>query len=100
MLDEIQDTLFQRALKMRQENTRQIDSLDDFKDYFTPKSAKKPEIHGGFALCHWTQDPAMEDVLKELKVTVRCVPFSETEPGTCIFTGKPSASRALFAKAY
>ena len=103
LLDEMQTGLFQRALAMRQEHTRAIDSLDDFRAYFTPKNrtAEEPEIHGGFALCHWCEDPRVEEVLKELKVTIRCVPLEgDNEPGKCIFTGGPSAKRAVFAKAY
>ncbi len=101
LLKEIQDSLFQRALKIREDNTCTIDSLDEFKAYFTPKNEAKPEIHAGFAYCHWSEDPAMHELLKELKVTIRCVPLSgQQEPGKCIFTGKPSTKRAIFAKAY
>ncbi len=101
ILQEIQDSLFQRALKLREENTCQIDTLDEFKAYFTPKNDAKPEIHAGFAYCHWSEEPAMHELLKDLKVTVRCVPLSgQQEPGKCIFTGKPSTKRAIFAKAY
>ncbi len=100
-LADIQSTLFNRALQLREENTCTIDSLDDFNAYFTPENAEKPEIHGGLAMCHWSEDPAMHEVLKKLKVTVRCVPLEgNDEPGTCIFTGKPSTGRAVFAKAY
>ena len=60
-----------------------------------------PEIHGGFALCHWTEGPEMEEALKPLKVTLRCVPFDDNaEAGRCIFTGQPSKQRAVFAKSY
>jgi prolyl-tRNA synthetase len=101
ILQQIQDSLFQRALKLREENTCQIDTLDEFKAYFTPKNDAKPEIHAGFAYCHWSEDPAMHELLKDLKVTVRCVPLAgPQEPGKCIFTGKPSTKRAIFAKAY
>lgn len=100
-LDEIQSQLFDRALKHRQENTTRIDSLDEFRQYFTPQNPEQPEIHGGFALCHWCEDPEVEKVLDELKVTIRCVPFDEPEEsGTCIFTGKPSSKRAVFGKSY
>jgi prolyl-tRNA synthetase len=101
ILTDIQNTLYQRALRLREENTRPIDNVDDFKAYFTPKDADKPEIHGGFALCHWAEDPAVDELLKELKVTIRCLPLDAAdEPGRCIFTGKPSRRRAVFAKAY
>lgn len=100
-LDEIQKTLYDRALKLRQEHSCEIDNLDDFRDYFTPKNSKKPGIHGGFASCHWCEDPSVDEILKKLKVTIRCIPLAaDEEPGTCIFTGKPSRGRAVFAKAY
>jgi len=101
LLKSIQDNLYNRALEYRSANTVQIDSLDEFKKYFTPKDADKPEIHGGFAMCHFVDEPEIEEILKELKVTVRCIPFEgNEEPGKCIFTGKPSKKRAIFAKAY
>jgi prolyl-tRNA synthetase len=101
ILTQIQDGLFERALKLREANTCTIDSLDEFKAYFTPKNEAKPEIHAGFAHCHWSEDPAMHELLKELKVTIRCVALdAPEEPGRCIFTGKPSTKRAIFAKAY
>ena len=57
--------------------------------------------YGGFAWCHWSEGPEVEEIIKDLKVTIRCVPLDQNdEPGTCIFTGKPSERRAVFAKAY
>ncbi|MCA9215624.1 MAG: proline--tRNA ligase [Planctomycetales bacterium] len=100
ILDEMQTGLFTKAKQMRTDHTKEITNVDDFRAYFTPKNAKKPEIHGGFVLAHWNECPEVEEELKKLKVTIRCVPSDETEPGTCIFTGKPSQSRAVFAKAY
>ena len=101
ILGEMQTNLFQRALKMREDHTQEIDSVDQFRAYFTPKNSNQPEIHGGFALCHWSECPEMNAMLKELKVTVRCVPIENNdEPGKCIFSGVPSARRAVFAKAY
>ena len=101
VLDDIQNGLYQRALNLREANTRTIDSLDEFREYFTPANAEQPEIHGGFVLSHWCEDPAVEAEIAKLKVTIRCVPLSrDDEPGTCIFTGKPSTGRALFSKAY
>ncbi len=100
-LDDIQRTLFDRALALRQEHTRTIDSLDDFRAFFTPRNAEQPEIHGGFALCHWADDPSTETLLNDLKVTIRCIPFEpDPQPGKCLFTGKPSPQRVVFAKAY
>ena len=101
ILEEIQDGLFRRALALRSENTRTIDNVDEFRNYFTPTNAEKPEIHGGFAECHYAEDATVDALLKELKVTIRCLRLNEDkEPGTCIFTGKPSEGRAVFAKAY
>jgi prolyl-tRNA synthetase len=110
ILDEMQAGLFDRALAYRKEHTRMIDSRGDFDAFFTPKNVKivggdeRPEIHGGFALAHWSGEASVETELKEkLKVTIRNIPegIPEAEaPGTCIFTGKPSPRRVLFSKAY
>ncbi len=102
ILDEIQDQLLQRARQFRQQHTVQIDSKDDFYDFFTPRNREKPEIHGGFALTHWCGDPEVEAKIREdLQVTIRCIPLEgPEEPGTCPFTGKPSPRRVVFAKAY
>ena len=102
LLDEIQQNLFERAKAFRAEHTHRIDSQDAFYDFFTPQNAEKPEIHGGFALCHWNGDPAVEEqVKKDLQVTVRCIPLdAEAEQGRCVITGEPSARRVVFGKAY
>lgn len=101
LLSGIQQSMFDRALKLRTDNTRRIDSLEEFREYFTPANSDKPEIHGGFAYCHWADDPEVFKILDDLKVTIRCVPFDEPdEAGTCIFTGKPSSKRAVFGKSY
>jgi len=100
-LAEMQQGLLDRAAKLRDDATVKIDSLAEFEKFFTPKNADEPEIHGGLAYCHFVDSPEIEEKLKELKVTVRCVPLDgEAEPGTCIFTGKPSAKRGVFAKSY
>lgn len=101
LLGEMQQNLFDRALALRESVTVKIDNLADFEAFFTPKNPEKPEIHGGLALCHFVDSPEIEEKLKALKVTVRCIPLdAEEEPGKCIFTGQPSQRRALFAKAY
>jgi prolyl-tRNA synthetase len=102
LLQQIQDSLYNKALALRDQHTVKIDSEKDFYAFFTPKNADKPEIHGGFALAHFNGSPAVEEKLKnDLKVTVRCIPDElEAEPGTCIFTGEPSKQRVIFAKAY
>jgi prolyl-tRNA synthetase len=102
ILTEIQDGLLERARAFRAEHSREIDSEEDFRAFFTPADANRPEIHGGFAYAHFCGDPALEDRLqKELKVTVRCIPYTDNpESGTCIFTGKPSPQRLVFGKSY
>jgi prolyl-tRNA synthetase len=101
ILEQMQAGLFAAARRLRDENTRDIDSLAEFREYFTPQNEEKPEIHGGFARCHWHESEEVDQILKDLKVTVRCVPLAEpNEPGTCIFTGRKSSRRAVFAKAY
>ncbi|MGI9516080.1 MAG: proline--tRNA ligase [Pirellulaceae bacterium] len=101
VLGEMQLGLFDRALKLREDNTRNINSLDKFKKFFTSKKTDKPEIHGGFAMCHFVDCAEVDEICKELKVTIRCIPLEgDGETGTCIFTGQPSKGRAVFAKAY
>jgi prolyl-tRNA synthetase len=101
LLDDMQRQLYERALRLRDTHTRRIDSLDEFRAFFTPQNEEKPEIHGGFAWCHGCEDPAVAAAIDPLKVTIRCVPLDgPDEPGRCIFTGRPSARRAVFAKAY
>ncbi len=105
-LEGIQNAIYERALAFRKEHTKIVSSKDEFYAMFTPKNADKPEIHGGFALAHWDGSKELEAKIKEdLKVTIRCLPMKGVlpecdEPGTCIFTGKPSAGRAVFSKAY
>jgi prolyl-tRNA synthetase len=101
-LDAIQKNLFDRAKNYRDANITKIDSKDDFYRYFTPKNAEKPEIHGGFALCHWNGKAAVEEqVRNDLSVTVRCIPLSgQDEPGKCVITGEPSTRRVIFGKSY
>jgi prolyl-tRNA synthetase len=100
-LDDIQHTLLARAIKAREDSSVRIESLKEFEAYFTPKNEEQPEIHGGLAYCHFVESAEMDEILKKLKVTVRCIPLDgDEEQGKCIFTGKPSQRRAVFAKAY
>lgn len=100
-LDEMQDNLFQRAKKMREEHTVEISSEAEFRKYFTPKNADNPEIHAGFAMCYFASEEAVQPLLDELKVTIRCIPLEGNgQPGTCFLTGQPAETRAVFAKAY
>jgi prolyl-tRNA synthetase len=101
LLAGIQQSLHDRAAAARQAATVTLDSLAEFERFFTPKNAEEPEIHGGLAYCHFVDSPTMDEKLKELKVTVRCIPVDgEDEPGKCLFTGQPAQRRGVFAKAY
>ena len=102
ILGEMQQGLFDRALKLQKDNTKTIESFDEFKTYFTPKNQNKPEIHGGFAECFFVDCPEMDEMLKPLKVTPRCIPLGqdENQSGTCIFTGQPTNVRGIFGKSY
>ncbi len=106
LLEQIQSGLLERATRLRDAHTVPIDSLEDFRAFFTPKNPDKPEIHGGFALAHWNGSAEVEQRIKEeLKVTIRCIPdpgqiAGAEEPGRCILTGEPSPRRVLFAKSY
>ena len=101
LLMSIQKNLYDRAKKFQEENTRLIESKKEFYDFFTAKNANKPEIHGGFALAHWNGSREVEEQIKnDLKVTIRVIPFGESEPGRCIFTGESSAKRVVWAKSY
>ncbi len=100
-LSGVQQHLLNRAGELREEASVRIDNLKEFEAFFTPKNAEQPEIHGGLAYSHFVESPEMDEKLKGLKVTVRCVPLDgEDEPGKCIFTGQPSKRRGVFAKAY
>lgn len=93
LLDQIQDNIYKKAVDYRTSVTREVNSYDEF----------KVEIEkGGFLLCHWDGTPETEEKIKEdTKATIRCIPFEgEKTPGTCMVTGKPSAQRVIFARAY
>ena len=93
LLKEIQDNIYQKALDFRIANTREVNTWEEFKE-----EIKKP----GFLLCHWDGTPETEEKIKaETKATIRCIPFEgDKTPGKCIYTGKPSAQRVIFAIAY
>ena len=95
LLKEIQDNIYQKALNFRIENTREVDTWEDFKE-----EIKKP----GFLLCHWDGTPETEEKIKEeTKATIRCIPVDSAvcvEEGKCIYSGKPSSQRVLFAISY
>jgi prolyl-tRNA synthetase len=94
-LDDIQETLFKRALEFQKRNTLSFDYEDDFNSFFV-------ESEGGFAMAHWNGDPAIEAKIKQkMNVTIRCIPKVENpEGGSCIFTGEKSTQQVIFAKAY
>ncbi len=94
LLEEIQKTIFQKAVDFRTEKTTKVDTYDEFKEVLANK--------GGFILAHWDGTPETEQRIKEeTKATIRCIPFDgEKEEGTCIYSGKPSSQRVLFALAY
>jgi len=102
ILDDIQKNLFERAKSFRDGNIKVIDNKDEFYEYFTPANKEKPEIHGGFALCHWNGSAAVEERVKnDLNVTIRCIPLDgEPESGKCVISGEKSERRVIFAKSY
>ena len=102
ILDEMQDTLFERALLFRKEHTRVIDDNKKFYEFFTPENQEKPEIHGGFASSCWCGSGECELKIKEeLSVTIRCVPLiAGIEKGKCVCCGRPGCGRVIFARAY
>lgn len=99
----LQHRLYTKALAFKTKHTVKIDSKEAFYEFFNPRHAQKPETQGGFALAHWNGSAVVEEQIKTvLKVTIRCIPLEDDGegPGTCIFTGEPSARRVVFAKAY
>ncbi len=93
LLKDIQANIFQKAFDYRASVTREVNSYDEF----------KLEIEkGGFLMCHWDGTPETEEKIKEdTKATIRCIPLNgDTTPGICMVTGKPSAQRVVFARAY
>jgi prolyl-tRNA synthetase len=101
-LQTMQDNLLARARAFQAAHTKVIDTFEELKAYFAASNAERPEIHGGFALCHWNGSAEVEKRLKEeLKVTIRCIPLNaKAEPGKCVVTGEPSPRRVVMAKAY
>ncbi|WP_029037187.1 proline--tRNA ligase [Salinimicrobium xinjiangense] len=94
LMTEIQESLHKKALGFRNEHITRVDDFDEFK--------KVLEEKGGFISAHWDGTAETENKIKELtKATIRLIPFdAEEEQGTCVYTGKPSVGRVLFAKAY
>ena len=94
LLDDIQNNIFQKAFDFRAENTTKVDTWEEFKDVLKNK--------GGFISAHWDGTSETEDKIKEeTKATIRCMPLDyEDEDGKCVYSGKPSKRRVLFALAY
>jgi len=93
-LDDIQKNLFNRAAKMRDDNSYNVNSWDEFVDVIENKN--------GFAWAYWDGTDETEEKIKQMtKATIRCIPLIQTmEMGECVLTGKPASGRVLFAKAY
>lgn len=94
LLDEIQLNMFTKAKQFRDEHITKADTWEDFVNILDTKA--------GFVAAHWDGTPETEEAIKEkTKATIRCIPLdNEQENGTCIFSGKPSTQRVLFARAY
>jgi len=94
LLEQIQTDLFTKALDYRNTHITEVNSFEEFKEVLEGK--------GGFLSAHWDGTAETEEKIKELtKATIRCIPLDAIdEAGTCVFTGKPSSKRVLFAKAY
>ena len=94
LLDEIQEGIYQKAFDFRKDNTTEVNSWEEFKQVLEEKA--------GFLSAHWDGTPETEEKIKELtKATIRCIPLDQLpELGVCVYSGKPSSGRVLFAKAY
>ncbi|MFM1963298.1 MAG: hypothetical protein RLZZ172_2143 [Bacteroidota bacterium] len=94
LLETIQQNLYNRALAYREEHITAVNSWEEFKAVLDQK--------GGFVSAHWDGTPETEDKIKEeTKATIRCIPLNNAqESGTCVYSGKPSSQRVLFALAY
>jgi prolyl-tRNA synthetase len=94
LLEQIQDNLYQKALARREAQTSVADTLDEFKRILEEKP--------GFVSAHWDGTAETEQKIKEeTKATIRCIPLNnKKEEGKCVYSGKPSTQRVLFARAY
>ncbi len=94
LLEEMQTNLHNKATAYRDEHITRVDTFDEFKEVLENK--------GGFIAAHWDGTIETEEKIKELtKATIRCIPFDQKEEkGVCVYSGKPSNIRVLFAKAY
>ena len=94
LLDEIQANIYKKAFDFRTANTYKVETWDEFKKALDEKP--------GFILAHWDGTPETEQLIKEeTKATIRCIPLNNVkEEGKCIYTGKPSMQRVIFARSY
>ncbi|MGM0417987.1 MAG: proline--tRNA ligase [Thermodesulfobacteriota bacterium] len=103
ILDSIHENMFKQASDFLSENTKPVNTKEEFVSFFTPENFDKPEIHGGFAVSPWCGEAGCEEeIQKDLKVTIRCIPFDSKadEVEKCIYCGKKADKKAVFAKAY
>ena len=93
LLEEIQANIFKKAYDHREDNIINVDTYEEFKEKIED---------GVFIMAHWDGTPETEELIKnETKATIRCIPLAgDKTPGKCMVTGKPSACRVLFARAY
>jgi len=94
LLDEIQQSIYEKAANFKTQHTNKADTYNEFKDIIEKK--------GGFVYAHWDGTAESEERIKnETKATIRCIPLEDDyEEGKCILTGKPSKRRVVFAKSY
>lgn len=94
LITDIQKNIFNKALKFRDQNTYEVDSWDEFKDSI--------ENRGGFILAHWDGTAETEEKIKnETRASIRIIPLdSSAQKGECVYSGKPSQKRVVFARAY
>jgi prolyl-tRNA synthetase len=92
LLEEIQRSLFERALRFRNEHTRDVASYDELKE----------AVETGFARAYWAGSSADEQCLQdETRATIRVIPFEQPEkPGRCVYTGRETSQQVIFARAY
>ena len=94
LMAEIQQNIFSKALAYRESMITRVDTWEEFKEVLDKK--------GGFVLAHWDGTVETEVAIKDAtKATIRCIPLEgDKTPGKCMVTGRPSAQRVLFARAY
>jgi prolyl-tRNA synthetase len=94
LMDEIQSNIYNKALNFRESHTTEVSTYDEFQDVLENK--------GGFVLAHWDGSSETEERIKEeTKATIRSIPLNaEEEAGSCVYSGKPSKKKVLFARAY